>query len=71
MDTLLNNPFLCGLLLFPILLLNIITNGKITDDPLFSHDKKLLLIFVLWTLPIVGYFIVRAVFGDAWPGEKS
>jgi hypothetical protein len=70
LDYFLDKPFLMGMVAFPIILLNITTNGKITDDPLFSHDKKLALIFVLWTLPILGYFIVRGVFGEAWPGKK-
>jgi hypothetical protein len=70
LDYFLGNPFLMGIVAFPIILLNITTNGKITDDPLFSHDKKLLLIVALWTLPVLGYFIVRGVFGESWPGKK-
>jgi hypothetical protein len=60
------NPFLWGLLVFPIVLFNIIANGKLTSDPLFSHDKKLLLMVVLWCLPVVGYFVVRAALGTGW-----
>ena len=72
MDFLLNNPFLMGMLAFPIILLNIVANGKLTDDPLFSHDKKLLLIIVLWGLPVIGYFIVRKALGTGWnPGAEK
>ncbi|OGB23937.1 MAG: hypothetical protein A3I66_14585 [Burkholderiales bacterium RIFCSPLOWO2_02_FULL_57_36] len=60
------NPWYLGILLFPLLMMNIVGSTKLINDPVFTQAKKIVWMVVLWAVPIIGFLLVRAALGNGW-----